>query len=58
MNDLFWAVVIGFSVVAVLLYAVIDEIGKLRKDIDRTLGELGPIHYELKQMRKSTEADR
>ena len=34
MND-FWAVVIGFSVTAVLLYAIIEEIGKLRKDIDK-----------------------
>jgi hypothetical protein len=39
MENLFWAVVVGFSVVAFLLYGVLDEIGHLRNDVQEMKDE-------------------
>ena len=43
MDKLFWALVIGFSAVALLLYGVIDEIHKL-------LDEVGKLHSDMQRI--------
>jgi hypothetical protein len=56
METVFWALVVGFAVLAFLLYGVVDELGNLRNDVremkDETVKQLSGLDDKLEDVKK------